>query len=135
MNRPGEAHHPPAVNELLTTGAVPGCYYATGPAQRPHCEQLAVVRYGPIALCHQCDLRRSAVGKGTTAVRFADPAALVDTVAARDTLARAEAALGEAVAQARHAGHPWSTIGAVLGVSRQAAQQRFAVRRPAGPAR
>jgi hypothetical protein len=33
--------------------------------------------------------------------------------------------LREAVASARNAGHSWEAIGAVLGVSRQAAQQRF----------
>ncbi|MEV4124380.1 hypothetical protein [Nocardia sp. NPDC049707] len=32
------------------------------------------------------------------------------------------------VDQARHAGMPWAEIGAHLGVSRQAAQQRFATR-------
>lgn len=32
------------------------------------------------------------------------------------------------VGQARHAGAPWVEIGAHLGVSRQAAQQRFATR-------
>lgn len=33
--------------------------------------------------------------------------------------------LRTAVAQARHNGESWGTIGMVLGVSRQAAQQRF----------
>lgn len=33
--------------------------------------------------------------------------------------------LDDAVAGARHAGHSWAAVGSVLGVSRQAAQQRF----------
>jgi hypothetical protein len=44
-----------------------------------------------------------------------------------------DAALGYFVDQARHAGHSWSDIGAALGVSKQAAQQRHTVRRPAAP--
>jgi hypothetical protein len=47
-------------------------------------------------------------------------------VAGADVAAReGERLLREAVAGARHAGHSWDTIGKVLGVSRQAAQQRF----------
>ncbi|MDQ3632535.1 MAG: hypothetical protein M3417_14950 [Actinomycetota bacterium] len=38
--------------------------------------------------------------------------------------------LREAIGGARRAGHSWDAVGRVLGVSRQAAQQRFA---PAGP--
>ncbi|MFH7595604.1 hypothetical protein WDV06_10950 [Streptomyces racemochromogenes] len=50
--------------------------------------------------------------------------------------------LREAVQTARAAGHSWDTVGRVLGVSRQAAQQRFAGKTtapsaagPGGPAR
>ncbi len=38
----------------------------------------------------------------------------------------AAAALHAAVAWARQAGHPWSSVAAILGGTRQAAQQRFA---------
>jgi hypothetical protein len=46
---------------------------------------------------------------------------------ARSDLALGEATrlLHEAVTQARRAGHSWAVIGAQLGISRQAAQQRF----------
>ncbi|MEU3404572.1 hypothetical protein ABZ766_11565 [Streptomyces sp. NPDC006670] len=42
--------------------------------------------------------------------------------------------LREAVQGARAAGHSWDTVGRVLGVSRQAAQQRFASKAVAAPA-
>jgi hypothetical protein len=45
--------------------------------------------------------------------------------AARDVQERAEALMAEAVRHARDAGCTWQDIGAVLGVSRQAAFQRF----------
>lgn len=41
----------------------------------------------------------------------------------------AETTLHDAVAHARQAGIPWAVIGSAVGVSRQAAQQRFS--RPA----
>jgi hypothetical protein len=40
----------PAVNETLTAGLVTACHYADH-AQRPDCEHLATVRYGPMPLC------------------------------------------------------------------------------------
>jgi hypothetical protein len=43
-----------------------------------------------------------------------------------------DAALGYFVDHARRAGHSWSQIGAALGVSKQAAQQRHTVRRSPG---
>lgn len=56
--------------------------------------------------------------------------ALIDavTTAARDKQ-RAETALHDAVRHAREAGIPWAMIGSAVGVSRQAAQERFS--RPA----
>ncbi|MCF3179283.1 hypothetical protein IPZ70_04870 [Streptomyces polychromogenes] len=42
--------------------------------------------------------------------------------------------LREAVQGARAAGHSWDTVGRVLGVSRQAVQQRFASKAAAAPA-
>ena len=62
-----------AVKEILTSGAATPCYYASRPSQRPDCERLAVVRYGPTPLCRDCDRRRSAVGKGMAPVALPDP--------------------------------------------------------------
>lgn len=42
-----------------------------------------------------------------------------------DTIHEAEAALASAVDRARHDGRSWSQIGTALGVSKQAAQQRY----------
>ncbi len=50
-------------------------------------------------------------------------------VAAARAATAAEAALHDAVGHAREAGIPWAVIGTGLGVSRQAAQERFS--RPA----
>ena len=114
-----------SVKELLTSGVATECHYVTRPEDRPYCQFLAVVRYNTIALCGECDLRRSAVGKGTAPIRLADAATLLELMARRDTCKRAEAALFEAVSSARRSNQPWSAVGAVLGTSRQAAQQRF----------
>jgi len=55
-----------------------------------------------------------------------DPQAYLRLVAATRTAAQETSRLlREAVDGARHAGHSWDTIGRLLGVSRQAAQQRF----------
>ena len=53
-----------AVKEILTSGAATACYYALRPDQRPDCQYLAVVRYGPTALCADCgeDHLRPALG-------------------------------------------------------------------------
>ena len=111
------------VNSLLTSGLARACHYA---AAHPDCQVLAAVCYGPVALCARCDQRRSTLGKGTAAVRLPDPGALLQIAAARDACQQATAALRHAVAAARQAGHPWSAVAAILEVSRQAAQQRFA---------
>jgi hypothetical protein len=117
-------HH--IVKDILTSGVATACYYASRPDQRPGCQHLAVVRYGPTALCADCDRRRSAVGKGMAPVPLPDPTALVAVLVAREACARAQEALNDAVARAREAGQPWSALGTVLGTSRQAVQQRFA---------
>jgi hypothetical protein len=114
---------PAGVNAILTSGLVRGCYYA---GTRSDCQLLASVRHGQIALCARCDQRRSTVGKGAPRTQLPDPSALHQIAVARETCQQAAAALCQAVAHARHAGQPWSAIAAVLGVSRQAAQQRFA---------
>ncbi|HUZ30232.1 MAG TPA: hypothetical protein VMU90_13365 [Solirubrobacteraceae bacterium] len=113
------------VKALLTSGVVTACFYAERPQDRPCCEGLGLVRYGPITLCADCDRRRSAVGKGMAPLPLADPGALLEVIAARDACRQAELALRCAVSSARRAGHAWSALGAVLGTTRQAAQQRF----------
>jgi len=113
------------VKDLLTSGLVAACFYAHRPQDRPCCEGLGVVRYGPITLCADCDRRRSAVGKGMAPLRLADPAALLEVLAARDVCRQAELAVHRAVSSARRAGHAWSAVGVILGTTRQAAQQRF----------
>lgn len=66
-----------------------------------------------------------------------DPAAYLELIA---VTARADEAVGgllrSAVLAARTAGHSWEAIGGVLGMTRQAAQQRFGDRVPeaSGPA-
>ena len=118
--------HRRSVNVLLTLGAATACYYASRPRQRPDCEHLAVVRYGPTALCADCDRPRSTVGKGMDRVALPDPTTLVEVLLARQACTRAEEALRGAVTRARMAGQPWSGIGIVLDTTRQTAQQRFA---------
>jgi hypothetical protein len=54
-----------------------------------------------------------------------DAAPLRAIVAAAEEQVNARAALDEAVAAARREGFSWGAIGAVLGVSRQAARERF----------
>jgi hypothetical protein len=114
---------PAGVKSLLTSGLAEACHYA---AIRPDCQVLASVRYGPVALCAGCDQRRSTLGKGTPPARLPDPQALLQVAAARDASQQAAAGLRHAVAAARQAGHPWSAVAAILAISRQAAQQRFA---------
>ena len=112
----------PGVKSLLTSGLARACQYA---GARPDCQVLAVVRYGQLALCAPCDQRRSTLGKGIPPVSLPDPGVLLKIAAARDACQQAAAGLRHAVAAARHAGHPWSAVAAILEVSRQAAQQRF----------
>lgn len=58
----------------------------------------------------------------------ADTAALREIATLADQRDVLEAALAEAVRKARHANRSWSEIGAMLGVSKQAAQRRFSKR-------
>ncbi|MCC3768146.1 hypothetical protein [Streptomyces sp. UNOC14_S4] len=63
-----------------------------------------------------------------------DPAGYLRLVAAtRIGAEETSRLLREAVQGARAAGHSWDTVGGVLGVSRQAAQQRFAAKGAAAP--
>ncbi|MEU2607696.1 ClpX C4-type zinc finger protein [Streptomyces albus] len=59
-----------------------------------------------------------------------DPLDLLDAVLAltRDLAGRTDAAVDQVVRQARDAGYSWTVIGERLGVSRQAARQRYADR-------
>jgi len=55
-----------------------------------------------------------------------EPESYLSLVAAAHVAAEeADRLLHESVSGARHAGHSWDAVGRVLGVSRQAAQQRF----------
>lgn len=67
-----------------------------------------------------------------------EPESYLTLVAAAHVAAdEADRLLHEWVTGARHAGHSWDAVGRVLGVSRQAAQQRFktAAGPPEGPSR
>ena len=108
---PAAGRHRADVKALLTSGLARECCHA---ATRPECQGLAAVVYGQVALCARCDQRRSTVGKGASAVRLADPRALLQIAAARDACQQAEAALRAAVTAARQAGHPWSSVAVIL---------------------
>jgi hypothetical protein len=106
----------------------PRCRYATEPEARPDCRVTAVVRRGRVALCASCDALRSTFGKGSAATRLpaASPSDLLYWVTqAQARLRAAEVEFAAAVIRARQAGQSWTTIGASLRISRQAAQQRF----------
>lgn len=112
------------------------CFHADDPALRPDCDLTATVRYGTVPLCTSCQARRSTLGKGQAAVPL--PAGLpVDVLgwvaAAADHAAAADRALTAAVTRARQTGASWTLIGAQLGVTRQAAQQRFTRASARGP--
>lgn len=110
-------------------GALTGelrCYYDDPRHRglRPHCQGVAVVAYGPTRLCATCDAMRSAVGKATVPrpVPGAELARLID---AAHTVAHAERELVVAARAARDAGASWTQIADALGLTRQAAQQRW----------
>jgi hypothetical protein len=116
--------------------AVLHCHYATDPAARPCCEVNAVLRRGDVALCASCDARRSSLGKGEPAAWLpaAPPADLLHWVATTQTRLRdAQAELAAAAHRARQHGHSWQAIGATLGITRQAAQQRSDPPEPGPP--
>ena len=121
-SRPGIAA--PTRQEILLAGL--GCYYADGGGslERPDCQKVAVVAYGSIRLCATCDAMRSAVGR-TDIARKLGGAELSDLIARAKDLARAEDRVDKAVRSSRVTGASWSQIGDALGISRQAAQERF----------
>jgi len=104
------------------------CQHATDPVLRPGCTVTATVRIGPIPLCSSCHSRRSSVGKGQPSVALpASPT--IDLLAwihsCQQAADQAEQTLLAAITRARQNGTSWTQIGTQLGVSRQAAQQRF----------
>ena len=105
------------------------CYYddPRHRALRPDCQGVAVVAYGPTRLCASCDLMRSSVGKGTTPrpLPAVELAHLIDVARAA---ADANDRLAEAAQAARRGGASWTQIGDALGLTRQAAQQRWGQR-------
>ena len=111
------------------------CAYAAESTQRPHCQLTAVITYGAVALCTDCDARRSTLGKGITPHRL-PPQPTLDVlvwITQADTrLHQAHAELAAAVTRARAQQHPWSAIAAQLKITRQAAQQRFKQDQPVG---
>ena len=103
------------------------CIYALRPADRPGCQIAATVTYGGIALCSACDARRSTLGKGQTRHRLPDtePDPIALLADARLYLIDAHEQLQAAVIRARQHHTTWAGIARVLGITRQAAQQRF----------
>ena len=109
------------------------CYYADDPTHRPHCQLTATLRYGSVPLCASCAAQRSTLGKGQppTALPTSAPFDVLGWVAtAHHHASTAENTLTAAITRARQAGASWSAIGAQLGISRQAAQQRYARTHP-----
>jgi hypothetical protein len=116
------------MTSLATPQAAVVCHYAGDPARRPCCTLTAVVAVGPVALCGSCAAARSTLGKGTAAVPLppGPPVDVLDWLAgAAQTAALASRHLAAAVSRARSRGHTWAQIAARLGVTRQAAQQRY----------
>jgi dihydroxyacetone kinase len=70
------------------------------------------------------DTGLGALDPATTTARDATHFRVI--IAAAEAVDAAESALRAAVRAAREAGDSWTVIGAALGVSKQAAQQRFA---------
>lgn len=107
------------------------CHYAGDPVARPYRTLIAVVRYGQIALCQSCQSQRSTLGKGHPAepLPAGPPIDVLAWVAdAYQQAIAAEHDLTAAVTRARQSAQPWAAIGQCLGITRQAAQQRFATR-------
>jgi len=104
------------------------CHYADDPVSRPQCTLTATVTFGAVALCPSCQARRSSLGKGQPPRPLA-PSPQLDVLdwisTAHEQTKNAERHLTAAVARARQNGASWSVIGTQLGISRQAAQQRF----------
>jgi hypothetical protein len=116
------------VTSLTTNPRAVLCHYARDPARRPHCTLTAEISLGAVALCGSCAAARSTLGKGMAAVPL-PPGPAVDVL---DWVADASLAAGQAcrdldaaVTRARSAGYSWARIAGRLGVTRQAAAQRY----------
>ena len=110
------------------TPAAVRCYYAGDPARRPHCTLTAQITLGTVALCGSCAGARSTLGKGTVPAALPPGPAtdVLDWVADADADVRqARRELAAAVTRARSRGRSWTQIAGRLGITRQAAQQRF----------
>jgi hypothetical protein len=130
------SHQPEHCQHPVDIPAAQLCHYATRLAARPGCQATAVLCRGGVALCASCDTRRSTLGKGQPAAPLpaAPPDSLLDWITqASARLLSAQAELAAAAARARQHGHSWAAIGTRLGISRQAAQQRFATPSPPPP--
>jgi len=105
------------------------CYYDDDRHRhlRPHCQSIAVVAYGPTRLCAVCDAMRSSVGKGT-APRPLPGAELARLTDAARAVIEADHELTQAALAARTSGASWTQIGDAVGLTRQAAQQRWGSR-------
>lgn len=110
------------------TPAAVRCHYAADPALRPHCTLTAEVRLGPVALCGSCTRARSTLGKGIIPALL-PPGPAIDVLDwvtdAEASVRQARRDLDAAVTRARSRGRSWTQIAARLGITRQAAQQRF----------
>ncbi|HWD07817.1 MAG TPA: hypothetical protein VHA57_01860 [Actinomycetota bacterium] len=125
-SNPGVRNEPTQASRRLDTWPV--CFYADRPDRRPECQHRAVVAYDTVKLCADCDARRSTLGKGVaprSLVPGRDWSALAAVEVAVVRLAAAEAELAGAVEHARRSGLSWGMLGAALGITRQAAQQRY----------
>jgi len=116
------------VISLTTSPRAVLCHYARDPARRPHCTLTAEISLGAVALCGSCAAARSTLGKAMAAVPL-PPGPAVDVL---DWVADASLAAGQAcrdldaaVTRARSAGYSWARIAGRLGVTRQAAAQRY----------
>ena len=100
------------------------CFYADSgrDAERPDCQGVAVVAYGSIVLCASCKALKSA---GRASPRRTAGAELLELASSAEELVLAELCVVRAVARARAAGASWEQVGDAVGISRQAAQQRF----------
>jgi hypothetical protein len=123
--RPPPARHR---QPRIDTAAPLLCHYASDPARRPGCTLTAEVLTGQIALCRPCAQARSTLGKGTPPLPLPPGPAFdaLDWITQADAAVRqAQSHLATTVTRARQNGHSWAQIAARLGVTRQAAQQRF----------
>jgi hypothetical protein len=119
---------PASPRQQALTGALRCFYDAPNHRKlRPDCDGVAVVAYGPTTLCASCDLRRSTVGKGMLP-RAVPGFELGRLIAAAHAAAHADSELADAAHAGRQAGASWTQIGDAVGLTRQAAQQRWGQR-------